>query len=33
MSIGNLPALVDEWVELGSVASSSRNDAFGDQRV
>jgi hypothetical protein len=25
--------IADEWVELGSLASSSRNDAFGDQRV
>ena len=31
MSI-SFPAIADEWVELGSLASSSRNDAFGDQR-
>ena len=27
------PAIVNEWVELGSQASSSRNDAVSDQRV
>ena len=31
MSI-SFPAIADERVELGSLASSSRNDAFGDQR-
>ena len=31
MSI-SFPVIADEWVELGSLASSSRNDAFGDQR-
>ena len=33
MFIGNLPAIADEWVELGSLASSSRNDALSDKRV
>ena len=31
MSI-SFPVITDEWVELGSLASSSRHDAFGDQR-
>ena len=31
MSI-SFPVIADEWVELGSLASSSRHDAFGDQR-
>ena len=26
-------AIVDEWVALGSLASSSRNDALSDQHV
>ena len=30
MFIG-FPVIVDEWVELGSLASSLRNDAFSDQ--
>ena len=29
MSI-SIPVIADEWVELGSLASSLRNDAFGD---
>ena len=28
----SFPVIADEWVELGSLASSLRNDAFGDQR-
>ncbi len=32
MFIG-FPAIVDEWVALGSRASSLRNDAFSDKRV
>ena len=29
----SFPVIADEWVELGSLASScSENDAFGDQR-
>ena len=32
MSI-SFPVIADEWVELDSPAFSSRNDAFGDQRV
>ena len=32
MSI-SFPVIADEWVELDSLAFSSRNDAFGDQRV
>ena len=27
------PAIVNEWVELSSLASSLRNDAVSDQRV
>ena len=27
------PAIVNEWVELSSLASSSRNDALSDQYV
>ena len=29
----SFPVIADEWVELGSLASSSRNDAFSDQHV
>ena len=29
----SFPAIVSERVELGSLAFSSRNDAFSDQRV
>ena len=32
MSI-SFPVIADEWVALDSLASSSRNDAFGDQPV
>ena len=32
MSI-SFPAIVDEWVALGSLAVSLRNTAFCDQRV
>ncbi len=28
MFIGNLPAIVSEWVALGSLASSSKNEAL-----
>ena len=29
----SVPVIADEWVELDSLASSLRNDAFGDQHV
>ena len=29
----SFPALVDEWVALGSLASSLKNDALSDQHV
>ena len=29
----SFPAIVAEWVGLGSLASSSRNDAFSDKCV
>ena len=29
----SFPVIADEWVELGSLASSSRNDALSDKRV
>ena len=32
MSI-SFPVIADEWVKLDSLASSSRNDAFGDPHV
>ena len=28
----SFPVIADEWVELGSLAFRSQNDAFGDQR-
>ena len=30
MFIGNLPALLSQWIALDSLVSSSRNDAFSD---
>ena len=33
MLIGNLPAIFAEWVELGSLASFSRNGALRDEQV
>ena len=29
----SFPAILSEWVELGSLAFSSRNDALSDQHV
>ena len=29
----SFPAIISEWVELDSLASSLRNDAFSDEHV
>ena len=29
----SFPVIVEEWVELGSLASSSRNDALSDKYI
>ena len=33
MFIGNLPAIVSEWVALSSLASSLKNDVLSDKHV